>query len=271
VAGVIYTKPWMVELILDLAGYLPEWPLARLVALEPSAGDGAFLQGMVRRLIQSCRLHGIPVEQAAQAIGAFKIDPGAAEKAIGVVCSTLGDLGIPGPTADSLARSWIRIDDFLEASLAFPIADFVIGIPPYIRLEEIPEHKAAFYRSGFSAMRGRADVYVAFYQAALLQLKPGGVCAYICADRWMLNDYGSALREFITTEGYNVRCVIESHARHAHRADPRGDSRGMGQGSPATARLEGRCISRIAIRLRNLYLRHRTQAACPIKKPRRYG
>jgi hypothetical protein len=39
-------------------------------------------------------------------------------------------------------------------------------------------------------MRGRADIYVAFYQAALLQLKPRGVCAYICADRWMLNDYG---------------------------------------------------------------------------------
>lgn len=60
-------------------------------------------------------------------------------------------------------------------------------------------------------MRGWADIYVAFYQAALLQLKPGGVCAYICADRWMLNDYGSALREFITTEGYNVRHVIEAH------------------------------------------------------------
>jgi hypothetical protein len=149
VAGVVYTKPWMVELILDLAGYLPERPLARLVALEPSAGDGAFLQGMVRRLIKSCRLHGIPADQAAHAIGAFEIDRGAAEKAIGVVCSTLLDLGIPDPIAGSLARSWIRIDDFLEASLAFPIADFVIGNPPYIRLEEIPEDKAAFYRSGF--------------------------------------------------------------------------------------------------------------------------
>jgi hypothetical protein len=36
-AGVVYTKPWMVELVLDLAGYLPEKRLAELVALEPSA------------------------------------------------------------------------------------------------------------------------------------------------------------------------------------------------------------------------------------------
>ena len=210
-AGVIYTKPWMVDLILDLAGYVPERPLFRLVALEPSAGDGAFLQGMVRRLVESCRRHNVPLAQATGAIGAFEIERESAQRGIDLVEATLTDLGISSPTAADLARSWIKVDDFLEASLAFPIADFVIGNPPYIRLEEIPANKAAFYRSGFSAMRGRADIYIAFYQAALLQLKPGGVCAFICADRWMLNDYGSALREFITTEGYNVRFVVEAH------------------------------------------------------------
>jgi hypothetical protein len=210
-AGVVYTKPWVVELVLDLAGYVPDRRLAELVALEPSAGDGAFLSAMVRRLVESCERHGIPLTEAGRAIQAFEIDPGAAERAVGVVCETLKQLRVPTATAAKLARQWIKTADFLEASLCFPIADFVIGNPPYIRLEEIPASKAAFYRSGFSAMRGRADIYVAFYQAALYQLKPGGVCAYICADRWMLNDYGSALREFITTEGYNVRHVIEAH------------------------------------------------------------
>jgi adenine-specific DNA-methyltransferase len=210
-AGVVYTRSWMVELVLDLAGYLPHRPLAELVALEPSAGDGAFLSAMVRRLVESCELHGTPLMQAEGALQAFELDPAAAERAMEVVRETLVDLKVPSATAAKLARQWIKVGDFLEASLSFPIADFVIGNPPYIRLEEIPTSKAAFYRSGFSAMRGRADIYVAFYQAALLQLKWGGVCAYICADRWMLNDYGSALREFITTEGYSVRHVIESH------------------------------------------------------------
>ena len=210
-AGVVYTKSWMVELVLDLAGYVPDRRLAELMALEPSAGDGAFLSAMVRRLVESCERHGIPLTEAGRAIQAFEIDPEAVERAIGVVCETLKQLRVPAATAVKLARQWIKTADFLEASLCFPIADFVIGNPPYIRLEEIPASKAAFYRSGFSAMRGRADIYVAFYQAALYQLKPSGVCAYICADRWMLNDYGSALREFITTEGYNVRHVIEAH------------------------------------------------------------
>ena len=225
-AGVIYTKPWMVELILDLAGYLPERPLFKLVALEPSAGDGAFLQGMVRRLVESCRCHGVALTQAAGAIGAFEIDRDVAERGIDLVESTLIELGISPPTASDLARRWIKVDDFLEASLAFPVADFVIGNPPYIRLEEIPANKAAFYRSGFSAMRGRADIYVAFYQAALLQLKPGGVCAFICADRWMLNDYGSALREFKDRRWPNIvrlvfgkQIAVDAWLKELARAD----------------------------------------------------
>ena len=217
--GVVYTRAWMVDLILDLAGYLPEKRLADFVALEPSAGDGAFLSGMVRRLVESCEIHGIPLEDAAGALQAFEIDPEAAERAVGGICETLEELGVSGRLSEELARNWIRVGDFLEASLCFPIADFVIGNPPYIRLEDIPASKAAFYRSGFSAMRGRADIYVAFYQAALYQLKPGGVCAYICADRWMLNDYGSALREFITTEGYNVRHIIEAHDVEAFESE----------------------------------------------------
>lgn len=210
-AGVVYTKPWMVELVLDLAGYVPEKRLADLVALEPSAGDGAFLSAMVRRLVESCVRHDVAFSHVTAALQAFEIDPDVAEQAVGVVRDTLVSLKVASATAEKLARSWIKVGDFLEASLCFPIADFVIGNPPYIRLEEIPERKAAMYRNGFSAMRGRADIYIAFYQAALMQLKPRGVCAYICADRWMLNDYGSALREFITTEGYNVRHIIEAH------------------------------------------------------------
>jgi len=210
-AGVVYTKPWMVELVLDLAGYVPEKRLADLVALEPSAGDGAFLSAMVRRLVVSCQRHGTPLARATLALQAFEIDPKAARKAVRVVRDTLVSLKVASATAEMLAHSWIKVGDFLEASLCFPIADFVIGNPPYIRLEEIAERKAAMYRNGFSAMRGRADIYVAFYQAALIQLKPRGVCAYICSDRWMLNDYGSALREFITTGAYNVRHIIEAH------------------------------------------------------------
>jgi len=209
-SGVVFTRPWMVALMLDLAGYTPDRNLGQLVAVEPSAGDGAFLQEMVRRLVTSCRRHSQPLNDAGEAIRAYEIDPDTTANAVAAITATLIELNVPAAEAASLAHGWIKPHDFLEAALGFPVADFVIGNPPYIRLEEIPPEKAALYRS-FSAMRGRADIYIAFYQAALMQLKPGGVCAFICADRWMLNDYGASLREFITTEGYSVRTIIEAH------------------------------------------------------------
>lgn len=121
--GVIYTRAWMVDLILDLAGYLPEKRLADVVALEPSAGDGAFLSGMVRRLVESCGINGIALENAAGALQAFEIDPKAAERAVGVVRATLKELEVPDELSEKLARNWIRVGDFLEASLCFPVAD----------------------------------------------------------------------------------------------------------------------------------------------------
>jgi hypothetical protein len=41
--GVVYTKSWVVELLLDLANYRSDENLVDAVAVEPAAGDGAFL------------------------------------------------------------------------------------------------------------------------------------------------------------------------------------------------------------------------------------
>ena len=208
--GVVYTRPWAVDLILDLAGYTSDKPLADLLALEPSAGDGAFLVGMVRRLVESCKRRRVKIESAINAIKAYEIDARSAIAATSILHSELVRLGIGARTAARLSQHWIKHEDFLQIAPTLEFADFVIGNPPYIRLEEIPAGKADFYRRSYDTMRGRADIYIAFYQAALTRLKPGGVCAYICADRWLRNNYGRALRTFIHS-GYSVRYIVETH------------------------------------------------------------
>jgi hypothetical protein len=67
-------------------------------------------------------------------------------------------------------------------------------------------------------MIGRADLYVAFFEAALNQLKPNGCCAFICADRWMLNQYGAQLRRLVTSR-FSVETVIELHRADAFKSD----------------------------------------------------
>jgi hypothetical protein len=56
--GAIYTKPWIVELLLDMAGYDVATDLAGRFAVEPAAGKGAFLVPMALRLLHSARLKG---------------------------------------------------------------------------------------------------------------------------------------------------------------------------------------------------------------------
>jgi len=59
-------------------------------------------------------------------------------------------------------------------------------------------------------MVGRCDIYVAFIEAGLRQLKEGGALAFICADRWMRSAYGAGLRRMISA-AFGVEIVIEMH------------------------------------------------------------
>jgi len=216
--GVIYTKPWVVELLLNLAGYRAGTNLVDTLAVEPAVGEGAFLTAMVHRLIASSKVQARPFIDCARSILAYEIDPRSAEVARKRVSKALGDSGVSPDLAQDLATSWIRTGDYLFDAPTLPRADFVIGNPPYVRLEDIPEETIEFYRKMYPTMKGRADLYVAFFEAALRQLKAGGTCAYICADRWMLNQYGAELRRLVTS-AFHVRTTIEMHDADAFDAD----------------------------------------------------
>jgi hypothetical protein len=209
VKGVVYTKRWVVELVLDLSGYRSENNLLDVLAVEPSAGDGAFLGVMVERLIASCERLGRPLSDCKDSLIAYELDGASAEHARTLVIGIMTDRGVRRPLAESLARSWVRTGDYLFEAPDLE-ADFVLGNPPYVRLEDIPEDVAAIYRHAYPTMRGRADLYVAFFEAALRTLRANGVCAFICADRWMRNQYGADLRELITS-AFGVEVIIEMH------------------------------------------------------------
>lgn len=216
--GVVYTKPWVVELILDLAGYAADADLGAALAVEPAAGEGSFLVALVRRLLASCRRWRRSPAECGSAILAYELDPVAAERARRAVVGVLLAEAMAGDEAERLARSWVRTGDYLLDAPTLPQADFVVGNPPYIRLEAMDEATAARYRRTYRTMVGRADLYIPFFEAALKQLKPGGVCAYICADRWMRNQYGAELRRLVTA-AYSVETVIEMHRADAFESE----------------------------------------------------
>jgi len=187
--GVVYTKRWVVDLLLDLSGYISSANLVDALAVEPAAGDGAFLCRMVERLADSCRRLRRPITDCQYSLLAYELDEATAGHARLRASKVLRDIGVDASVADGLVQGWVRVGDYLCDSMGTD-ADFVIGNPPYVRLEEIPEEAARHYRSAYPTMCGRADLYVAFFEGALRQLKDGATCAFICADRWMRNQYG---------------------------------------------------------------------------------
>ncbi len=196
--GAVYTKGWVVQLLLDLAGYHADLNLVDAVAVEPSAGEGAFLLPMIERLLGSCERFGRNISDCADSLVAFELDEASAERTRTLAAALLVKRGVCPVTAESLSREWVRVADYLLDSIAIK-ADYVIGNPPYVRLEEIPENTAALYRDSYPTMRGRADLYIAFFEAALHQLNDRAVCAFICADRWMRNRYGAELRKLTSS------------------------------------------------------------------------
>ena len=207
--GVVYTKRWVVELLLDLAGYTADNNLVDAVAVEPAAGDGAFLGPMIERLATSCRALKRPLSDCAHSLVAFELDEASAARARALAIAVLMKLEVKRHAAERLAEAWVKTGDYLFDTTTLE-ADFVIGNPPYVRLEDIQEETASYYRDAYPTMRGRADLYIAFFEAALRQLKENGACAFICADRWMRNQYGADLRDMVTS-GYSVDVVIEMH------------------------------------------------------------
>lgn len=207
--GQVFTREWIVNLILDLAGYTPDRDLTAGVAVEPSCGDGAFLGPMIHRLLESGRRHGAQPGVLQDALRALDLAPEKAEVARELVVAYLTAAGYRPARAAALASTWVVSNDFLLAD-DLPDADFVLGNPPYVRLEGVPAPLMSAYRRACPTMAGRSDLYVGFIERGLGLLRNDGVLGYIVADRWMHNQYGRRLRELVTRD-FSVDAIVEMH------------------------------------------------------------
>lgn len=207
--GEVFTKEWVVEWILDLVGYDADAEIWDKTIVEPSCGAGAFLLPIVRRLVQAALQNGIDPAELHAAIWATDLQADSLERANKLVVEELLGFGVAESTARALTESWLHHGDYLLGEV--PDADWVVGNPPYVRLEDVDESLMSRYRATCSTMTGRSDIYVGFYEKALTTLKPGGQLGFICADRWMRNAYGQRLRRFITDGPFSVDATIQLH------------------------------------------------------------
>ena len=124
--------------------------------------------------------------------------------------SALNDAGVEIDEASVIAGKTVHCADFLLRRQDILTADFVVGNPPYIRLEDVPAARGRAYRRACPTMRSRSDIFVGFIETGLRMLRPNGVLGFIVADRWMHNQYGADLRKLVD-EAFAVDTVISMH------------------------------------------------------------
>lgn len=207
--GVVYTKAWVVDLMLDMVGFTADKPLWKMRAIEPSCGEGSFLRRMAERIAGSAIKDGaLDAEALFGCVGAFEVDGYSANAARRAVRDVLTKHGMSEHDAFSVAKKWVSQGDYL---LAEPMAaDFVVGNPPYVRATDQSIEARRAYCSRYETMTMGSDLYVAFIERGIKDLRDGGRLCYICADRWLHNQYGKALRGLVAKDR-RLEAVVEMH------------------------------------------------------------
>lgn len=208
--GAIFTRRETVEFVLDLVGYTADRPLPRFRLLEPSCGRGDFLLPAVERLLRAHTSQGGTASTVADdlvdAIRAVEVHPESVRSTCAKVGALLAAHGVSGEQVERIIRAWIVEDDFLLAALPQPFTH-IVGNPPYVRQERIPDALLAVYRARYRTLYDRADLYIPFIERGLTSLADGGELGFICADRWTKNQYGGPLRAMIAARYHLVHYV----------------------------------------------------------------
>lgn len=200
----------MVEFILDLAGYTSDRPLYKSRLLEPSFGEGDFLLPAIERLLESWKRVGKNesiLSVLSSSVRAIELHKETFESTFEKALALLRKYNIQTTTARKILDQWLVQGDFLlfDAPHQF---DFVVGNPPYVRQERIPDALVAEYRRRFTTVYDRADLYIPFIEHSLDSLTNGGTLGFICSDRWMKNKYGGPLRAMVSN-GYHLKAYVD--------------------------------------------------------------
>jgi adenine-specific DNA-methyltransferase len=176
-----------------VAAWLCEWAIrARTdTVLEPSCGDGVFLEAAAKRLIDlGARRSSIPARLAG-----VEIIAGEAAKSRQRLRCVLNEEAAGTAVIDGDFFEWWR-------TLKRKSVDVVAGNPPFIRYQTFPEpHRgramSIMSELGLSPNR-LTNIWVPFVVAAAAALRPGGRLALVLPAELLQVTYAAQLRAFLT-------------------------------------------------------------------------
>lgn len=205
--GDIFTPPHIVSIVLDYAGYTSSDSILEKHILENSCGDGRFLCEIVRRYIEAYRTIHIGTSginhDLERYIHGIELDSGYCKECVNNLNAIVKEEGIEGKI------NWdVRCIDALFTDYIYKgaLPDYIVGNPPYVRIHNMDDPDSL--AEAFTWCSGMTDLYIAFWQKSLTNIKNGGVVCFITPSSWVTSVAGREMRSYLRRTGY-LRGVID--------------------------------------------------------------
>ena len=185
--GQIYTPRHIVTKILHDTGFY-EADLTNKTVLDPACGDGRFLVPIAEHIIQNANPETVTAQ--LENIYGWDIDKNALAECRKNLDALIEPLGI--------SVKWNLIHRNALAPLKRrKTFDFIIGNPPYIRIQHLEITQRNFIQKHYSFCKnGSTDAYIAFFQLASTLLNADGTCGFITPNGYLTSETGKPLRSY---------------------------------------------------------------------------
>jgi adenine-specific DNA-methyltransferase len=197
--GQIYTPQSIVKKILDNVDYQGVKILGKTI-IDPACGDGQFLLEIVKRIIQSSDKANLA--QNLSCVYGWDIDEQAIEKCIENLNQLIDNEGL---TIDwnIKAIDWKIVAENALKKIKRDLFhnptpqefDFVVGNPPYIRIQHLALEDRKYIQQYYNFCKsGSTDIYIAFFELCLDLLNEKGVCGLITPNTFLYTETAKAMR-----------------------------------------------------------------------------
>ena len=201
----------IIEYMLDLIGYSGKHILEKTIT-DPACGTGTFIAQIVDRLVDAVGDVGKAgiINRLLEdgCIKAYDTNPSNVFVTKVIIVIILANRGCLTSFVDAvrlITKLPVYCADYLTVH---DKTDYLVGNPPYIRLQNLSKDNREFIKSNFESATGRFDIYTCFLENGDRNLKPGGKLCLITSDKYLTANYGSGIRGYLSRSGH-VRKIVD--------------------------------------------------------------
>jgi adenine-specific DNA-methyltransferase len=194
--GQVYTPAHIVDKILRETGYY-QADLDNEIVLDPACGDGRFLVQIVAHIVSSSPFETLKTR--LENVYGWDIDAAA----LAMCRNNLDEIISPL----DISISWnLHCLNALEQKRSKVKFDYVVGNPPYIRIQHLEAAQRKYIQIQYSFCKnGATDAFVAFFQLASLLLTENGKCGFITPNSYFSSETAAVLRAYFETTKSLIR------------------------------------------------------------------